>query len=159
LSPCYCKRARSTRNEARQVKRGAYGRMRQPADIRLFGGRSFMGTGKKTTFIMTNVRPKGRPHAPVQKPHRWLPCGAFDSVVGGREGPLPMELYLLHPAFCLYYQKPSPPVLSCPSRTPSKASAPAPPPWFLGRAGTRNRAGQLPAYQLRKLQSRQQFTA
>jgi hypothetical protein len=32
--------------------------------------------------------------------------GAFDSVGRGREGGLPIELYLLHPAFCLCYQKP-----------------------------------------------------
>ena len=40
------------------------------------GGRSFMGTGKKTTFMITNNRPKGRapvqPHARVRKPHRRL---------------------------------------------------------------------------------------
>jgi hypothetical protein len=65
-----------------------------------------MGTGKKTTFILVNVRPEGHPHAPAQKPQRWPPGGAFDSVVGGREGGLPIELHLLHPAFCLCYQKP-----------------------------------------------------
>jgi hypothetical protein len=62
---------------------------------------------------------------PKASPSVARPCagGAFDSVGRGREGPLPIELYLLHPAFCLCYQKPPPPALSCPSRTRSKASA------------------------------------
>lgn len=42
---------------------GAYGQMCVPIEIRLLGGRSFMGT-KKTTFMITNDRPEGRPHAP-----------------------------------------------------------------------------------------------
>jgi len=65
LSPCYCKRARSTRNEAWQVKRGAFGRMRKGRRHRALGGRSFMGAGNKTTFMMTNARPEGRPYAPT----------------------------------------------------------------------------------------------
>ena len=71
-----------------------------------------MGTGKKTTFILVNSRPKGAPYAPIHlsKSTYVLSAsaqgGAFDSVVGGREGALPIELYLLHPAFCLCYQKP-----------------------------------------------------
>jgi hypothetical protein len=88
LSPRYCKRARSTRNEARQVKRGGYGRMRQPADIRPFGGRSFMGAGNKTTF-MTNDRPKGRPHAPTHLPKSLTagcPAGLSIASWGGVRG-------------------------------------------------------------------------
>lgn len=42
--------------------------MRQPVDVRPFGGRSFMGAGKKTTFVITDVRLKGRPHAPTHVP-------------------------------------------------------------------------------------------
>lgn len=85
-----------------------------------------MGAGK-TTFMITDSRPKGTPYAPThlsESHHRRLPCGAFDSVVGGREGGgLPMELYLLQPVNCLCYQKLPPPAFLCPSSTLSKASA------------------------------------
>jgi hypothetical protein len=63
---------------------------------------------------------------PKASPSAARPCaggGAFDSVGWGYRGTLLMELYLLHPAFCLCYQKPPPPVLLRPSRTLSKASA------------------------------------
>jgi hypothetical protein len=111
--------------------RGAFGRMRGAVDIRPWG--PFIYGGREEDNFYDNKGPSRRdplrPYPRVQKPHRWLrghaQGGAFDSVVGGREGPLPIELYLLHPAFCLCYQKPSPPALSCPSRTRSKASAPA----------------------------------
>jgi hypothetical protein len=36
-----------------------------PIEIRPFCGRPFMGTGKKTTFILVNSRPKGHPYAPT----------------------------------------------------------------------------------------------
>jgi hypothetical protein len=88
-----------------RAQRLAFGRMRRGRRIQALGDRSFLGT-KKTTFMIANVRPEGHPHASVRKPHRRLPDGAFDSVGRGREGPLPIELYLLHPAFCLCYQKP-----------------------------------------------------
>jgi len=39
-----------------------------PQTSGLFGGRSFMGKGKKTTFMITDVRPEGRPHAPTHVP-------------------------------------------------------------------------------------------
>jgi hypothetical protein len=153
-------RARA-RNEARQAKRGAFGQMCAPLDIRPFWG-PFIYGGREDNLYDSRCpsrRAPPRPHAPAQKPHRWPPGGAFDSVVGGREGPLPMELYLLHPAFCLRYQKPPPPVLLCPSCTRSKASAPAPSPWFLGLAGNGDRAGQLAACQSCGFRRVQQFTA
>jgi hypothetical protein len=107
--------------------RGAYGRMRQPVDIRPWGPRFIYGNREDNLYDSRcpSRRAPVRPYARVRKPHRRPPGRAFDSVGRGREGGLPMELYLLHPAFCLCYQKPPPPVLSCPSRTRSKASAPA----------------------------------
>jgi len=50
---------------ASALTKGAFGRMHAPIEIRLFGGRSFMGTGKKTTFMIANVRPEGHPCAPI----------------------------------------------------------------------------------------------
>ena len=54
------------------------------------GGRSFMGTGKKTTFMITNDRPEGHPHAPTHLPksltagrHAGLSIASAGGVRGG----------------------------------------------------------------------------
>jgi len=61
-----------------------------PQTSGLLGGRPFMGTGKKTTFMITDSRPEGRPHAPTH-PSKSLTAGrqAGLSIAswGGVRGP------------------------------------------------------------------------
>jgi len=182
LSPCYCAPARSTGNEARQAKRGAYGRMYAPVEIRLLGPfiygdkeDNFYDNRRSSKRTGAHTPPRTCPKAPSLAAR---PCagGAFDSVVGGRKGGLPIELYLLHPAFCLCYQKPpactlmplphaieslSARALSCPRVSLPEASSPADSAMisFLAGAGSGERPRPHHANKHGTLCIEQQFTA
>jgi len=124
------------------------------------GGRSFMGAGNKTTFMMTKARPEGRPYAPTHVSESLIvgrQAGLSIASWGGVRGPFRWNFTLYIRLFVYVIKSPrlhshAPPARD---RKPQRALSP----WFLGRAGTGNRAGQLPALQPRGPRSRQQFTA
>jgi len=107
------------------------------------GGRSFMGAGNKTTFMMTKARPEGRPYAPTHVSESLIvgrQAGLSIASWGGVRGPFRWN-FTLYIRLFVYVIKSPPPALSCPSRTRSKASTRAIPMVFgPGRNGKPSRA-------------------